>query len=91
MNPTWSWPNDEVRRLTTARNAAASGWTGANSIKIERSVPVSTVAPTPNPSPKVPPDYGGYQQGYPDQHDQHGKHGQQGYNRRKSWLGELFD
>jgi Zn-finger nucleic acid-binding protein len=57
---------------------------------IERSVTAQTPAPMPNLPPNAAPGYG-YPQNYPDHHDQHGKHGQHGYQRRKSWLGELFD
>lgn len=59
---------------------------------IERSVTVSSPAPTPNQPPNMPPGYG-YQPGYREQHDRdhHDKHGNYGHHRRKSWLGELFD
>ena len=57
---------------------------------IERSVTAQAPAPMPNLPPNAAPGYG-CPQNYPDHHDQHGKHGQHGYQRRKSWLGELFD
>ena len=42
---------------------------------IERSAPVQTITPAPNPSTlNAPPGYG-YPQGYPDNHKHHDKHG----------------